>query len=162
MKSYFSDATFVDKLAVLLEKPLDASSCTVATSSRKNVANVSDRDAVLEITIPAPGGTTEVKEIRYYQLDLDSLRTIPVLKRIAIEDTTIHTLLPYIRRATGLMFTEADLVDAPVVAGTDLTQFTIPLVAKVGSKFFKGKYDLPALRKPHLQTAMVTNYLGSI
>lgn len=162
MKSFFSDATFVDKLAALLEKSLDASTCTVATTSRKNVATASDRDAVLDITIPAVGGGTVVKEIRYNQLDLASLAGVTLIKRLAIEDTTIYTLLPYIRRSTGLMLSELDLVDGPVVAGADLNQFTIPLVAKVGSKFFKGKYDLPVLRKPHLQTAMVTNYLGSI
>jgi hypothetical protein len=162
-QDFFVSGTFVDKLAVLLERPLVQADCVVAAASTPNTDTVSDRDAVLNITIPKAGGGTEVKSVRYFQLDLAGIAQLNLTKRSASEDTTIYALLPTILRITGIPFTESDLVDAPVVVTGAVTEFTLPLVAKVGSKWFKGRYDLPVLRKPTL-LSLATNgtYLGSI
>lgn len=162
-QNYFVDGIFVDKLAVLLERPLVIADCVVAPSATPNAATVSKRDAVLSITVPKVGGGTEVKPVRYYQLDLAELGNMGLVKGLCGEDTTLYALLPTLKRLTGIPFTENDLVDAPVVVTGAVTEFTLPLVAKVGSKWFKGRYDLPVLRKS-LLSALATNgtYLGSI
>lgn len=162
-QNYFVDGTFVDKLAVLLERPLVIADCVVAATSTPNTAAASKRDAVLSITVPKVGGGTEVKPVRYYQLDLAEMSTLALNKGLCGEDTTIHALLPTIKRLTGIPFTADDLVDAPVVVTGAVTEFTLPLVAKVGSKWFKGRYDLPVLRKSLLSTLAINGtYLGSI
>lgn len=162
-QNYFVDGNFIDRLAVLLERPLVQAECTVAPTSVPNTATVSNRDAVLDITIPLAGGGTETKGVRYYQLDLASMAAIGLPKRSVNEDTTIHALLPTIKRITGIPFTADDLVDAPVVFTGPGSDFTIPLVAKVGSKWFKGRYDLPVSRKPLLSSvAAFGTYMGSI
>lgn len=162
-QDFFIDGTFVDKLAVLLERPLVQANCVVAATSVPNASSVSNRDAVLNITIPKADGGTEAKEVRYHQLDLAGMAQLNLPKRLVSEDTTIYALLPTIRRITGIPFTQDDLVDAPVVVTGSVSQFTLPLVAKVGSKFFKGRYDLPVLRKPTLLSATLTGaYMGSI
>lgn len=162
-QDFFIDGTFVDKLAVLLERPLVQANCVVAATSVPNASSVSNRDAVLNITIPKAGGGTEAKEVRYYQLDLAGMAQLNLPKRLVGEDTTIYALLPTIRRITGIPFVESDLVDAPVVVTDAVTEFTLPLVAKVGSKWFKGRYDLPVLRKPTLLSLATSGtYLGSI
>jgi hypothetical protein len=161
-QNFFVDGTFIDKLGTLLGQTLVQADCVVAPTSTPNVGGASDRDAVLNITIPKAGGGTSTTVVRYFQLDLAGLAGLGLAKRYSSEDSTVYGLLPTIRRNTGIPFTEDDLVDGPVVVTGSVTEFTIPLVAKVGSKWFKGSYDLPVLRKPHLQTTMFTNYLGSI
>jgi hypothetical protein len=161
-QNFFVDGTLIDKLGTLLGQTLVQADCVVAPTTTPNVGGASDRDVVLNITIPKAGGGTSDVVARYFQLDLANLANMFLTKRYCNEDSTIYGLLTTIRRNTGIPFTEADLVDAPVVVTGSVTEFTLPLVAKVGSKWFKGRYDLPVLRKPHLQTAMHTNYLGSI
>jgi hypothetical protein len=152
-QNFFTDGTLIDKLGVLLERTLVQTDCVVAATTTSNVGTASNRDVALNITIPKVGGGTEVKAARYYQLDLAGIANLQLPKRLCNEDTTIYDLLPTIKRITGIPFTTDDLVDAPVVVTGAVTEFTLPLVAKVGSKWFKGRYDLPVLRKPLLSTA---------
>lgn len=162
-QDFFINGTFIDRLATLLERPLVQADCVVAPTSVPNTSPITDRDAVLSITIPKAGGGTEAKEVRYYQLDLAGIANLALPKRSVSEDTTIYALIPTIRRITGIPFVESDLVDAPVVVTGTVTEFTLPLVAKVGSKWFKGRYDLPVLRKPTLLSLATSGtYLGSI
>lgn len=160
--NYFTDATFVAKLAQLLERTLDPAQCTVAAVAAKNTATVSTRDAVLQITIPKVGGGTEVKEIRYHRQALSGIAQLGLNKVYCSEGKTVHQLLDTIRRATGIPFVANDLQDLPVTAGASLTDFTIPLVATDTSKFWKGSYDLPVSRKATLLSVAKATHMGSI
>lgn len=160
--NFFTDAVLVAKLAELLERPLNAAQCTVQQVATKNVSPVSNRDVSLQITIPKAGGGTEVKEIRYNLLAISSISVFGLTPVYCNEGKTVHQLLPTIRRATGIPFVETDLEDLPVTAGESLTDFTIPLVAKEGSRWWKGTYNLPVRRKATLLSQAKATHMGSL
>ncbi|MNQ21063.1 hypothetical protein D3C85_341630 [compost metagenome] len=161
-QNYFVDGTFIDRLGTLIERTLVQADCVVAPTSTPDTS-ISTRDAVLNITIPKIGGGTEVKEVRYFKLDLATLASFNLVKGKCNENSTVHALLPTIQRLTGIPFTTNDLEDAPVVVTGSVTEFTLPLVAKVGSKWFKGRYDLPVSRKVQLSAlATLGTYMGAI
>lgn len=159
--NYFTDGTFVAKLAAILERSLDPAQCTVAQVAKKNTS-ISNRDVVLEITIPKTGGGTELKEIRYNLLPIGSLANLNLTPIYCNEGLTVHQLLPTILRATGIPFTTNDLQDLPVQAGESLTDFTIPLVAKDGSRWWKGSYNLPVKRKATLRSVALGTHMGTL
>ena len=161
--NYFTDATFVAKLSDLLERPLDPAQCTVAQVAKKNTS-ISNRDVVLEITIPKAGGGTELKEIRYNLHELRYISNLALTPVYCNESVgmTVHQLMPTILRATGIPFTTNDLQDLPVVVGESLTDFTIPLVAKDGSRWWKGNYDLPVKRKATLRSVALGTHMGTL
>lgn len=162
MNQFFEKEGFVALIGEALGKTIDPATATIS-SPRPSTGFGTNREAEVDITFLEEG--IEVTSVVYYfKLDLVGLSgfLLPT-KTISYETGTVHSLLPYIRRITGINFSVDDLEDLPpIIDESDLATFKFPLVAKPGSVMFKGSYELVSARKPHLQT-IVTNYdLGTI
>lgn len=148
MTYYFSDATLIAKLGELIGRTLDSADCVVDESSAINVDPSSSRDVSVNIVIPTPDSSaTELRQVRYNLFDLTNIGSYPVQKHTASETQTTHQLLGAITRAVGFPITANDIIDTPcIVPDIGANEFIIPLIAKDGSKWFKGTYNLMALR----------------
>lgn len=164
MLAYFTKAGFQAHLNKLLGRTVALADLTVANSCELNPGPASKREVRIAVSFPATDGVTRENRFLYYnRMDLVELNNAGYSTTLVLpEDTTVHQLLPFLQRNTGIEFTTYDLEDLPVVAQTSLSSFTLTLKAKAGSPRFKGTCEFVTGRKPTLASVFGSVNLGSV
>lgn len=164
MFQFFTKAAMVGYISDVIGRVLDPATVTISQASASQGFGT-NREVEIEASYPsADGQSTITKKFFYFRTDLSNVASMGLPTKVPMhESANVHYLLKYINELSGLNLTIEDVEDlSPVIDDGNLATFTIPLVAKPGSWWFKGSYDLKVGRKPHISTTFSSTELGQI